>query len=94
MTEKQMAALLKLEEMVKGLIYTDKYKVSEFTTKTIENGIIEVFFEIEREDYFNNIIYQEGTVFIKTNGSMYYLNFMGNPRPVKTIQSVVPPFHD
>lgn len=94
MTEKQMIALLKLEEMVKGLVYTDKYKVSKFTTKTIENGIIEVFFEIRRIDYFNNIIYQEGTVFIKTNGSMYYLNFMGNQRPVKTIQSVVSPFHD
>ena len=81
------------QQVITKLLYTERYTLNEFTTKELDNGDVDVEFEIKRIDYNNDIIYQSGELFVTPRGKVYYLNFMGNQRPVKTIQSVVGPFY-
>lgn len=91
MTNAQDKAIKELNEMVNKLLYTAKYTINEFSWKELQNKEIEVYFEIRRDDN-GDIVYQDGTVFITPRGKMYFINYMGNKKGFKTIQSVVSPF--
>ena len=75
-------------------MYTERYTLNEFNIDELDNGDVRVTFEIKRTDYHGDIIYQTGELFVTPKGKVYYRNFMGNQRPVKTIQSVVGPFYE
>lgn len=93
MTEKQIESIKTVCKMAHSLIYTKSYKVSKFEVSEESGKIVKVHFQIERLYNVDKKVYQDGTVYIRTSGALYYINYLGNQKRVNTIQSVVSPFY-
>ena len=99
MTSKQALSLEKIKRWIEGLCYSAAYFVKDIRTYE-KDSILFVDFTIGRNEKMGitRLFYQDGRVFVKTNGSIWFTTWSGNEKRlsetgINPLNRVVGPYH-